>query len=31
MKGSYQMVADDGTPFAAEIPEFVLAIPRVLH
>ena len=31
MKGSYQMVAEDGTPFAAEIPEFILAVPRVLH
>ena len=31
MKGSYQMVAEDGTQFAAEIPEFVLAMPRVLH
>ncbi len=31
MKGSYQMVGEDGTRFEAEIPEFVLAIPRVLH
>jgi ApaG protein len=31
MKGSYQMVAEDGTPFEAEIPEFILAVPRVLH
>jgi ApaG protein len=31
MKGSYQMVGEDGTRFDAEIPEFVLAIPRVLH
>ena len=31
MKGSYQMVAEDGTPFAADIPEFILAVPRVLH
>lgn len=31
MKGTYQMVAEDGTHFNAEIPEFVLAIPRVLH
>lgn len=31
MKGSYQMVAEDGTPFEAEIPEFVLAVPRALH
>jgi ApaG protein len=31
MKGTYQMVAEDGTHFAAEIPEFVLAMPRALH
>jgi ApaG protein len=31
MKGSYQMVASDGTRFDAAIPEFVLAIPRTLH
>ena len=31
MRGSYQMVTDEGTPFAAEIPEFVLAMPRTLH
>ena len=31
MTGSYQMVGEDGTRFEAEIPEFVLAIPRVLH
>jgi ApaG protein len=31
MKGSYQMVAEDGTQFEAEIPEFVLAAPGVLH
>lgn len=31
MKGTYQMVAEDGTHFAAEIPEFVLALPRALH
>ncbi len=31
MRGSYQMVSDDGSPFEAEIPEFVLAIPRTLH
>ena len=31
MKGSYQMVAEDGTHFDAEIPEFTLAMPRVLH
>ena len=31
MKGSYQMVAEDGTHFEAEIPEFVLASPHALH
>jgi ApaG protein len=31
MKGSYQMVAEDGTHFEAVIPEFTLAMPRVLH
>ena len=31
MCGTYQMVAEDGTAFDAEIPEFTLSIPRVLH
>jgi ApaG protein len=31
MKGSYQMVAEDGRPFEAPIPEFALTVPRVLH
>jgi ApaG protein len=31
MKGSYQMTAEDGSQFEAPIPEFVLAMPRVLH
>jgi ApaG protein len=31
MRGSYQMVAEDGTRFEAEIPEFTLSVPRVLH
>ena len=31
MSGSYQMVAEDGHAFDAEIPEFVLSMPRVLH
>jgi len=31
MHGSYQMVADDGTEFDAEIEAFTLAAPRVLH
>jgi ApaG protein len=31
MRGSYQMVAEDGVSFDAPIPEFTLAMPRVLH
>ncbi|MEW6314410.1 MAG: Co2+/Mg2+ efflux protein ApaG [Pseudomonadota bacterium] len=31
MRGSYQMVAEDGTHFEAPIPRFVLSAPRVLH
>jgi len=31
MRGSYQMIADDGTHFDAHIPAFVLSIPRTLH
>ncbi len=31
MRGSYQMHAEDGTEFDAEIPEFALSVPRVLH
>jgi ApaG protein len=31
MRGTYQMVADDGLQFDAAIPEFTLSIPRVLH
>jgi ApaG protein len=31
MRGTYQMVAEDGTQFDATIPEFTLAVPRVLH
>ena len=31
MRGSYQMVADDGTHFDVTIPEFTLSMPRVLH
>ena len=31
MRGSYQMIADDGTEFDAEIPRFVLSMPRTLH
>jgi ApaG protein len=31
MRGTYQMVAGDGKAFDAEIPQFTLAMPRVLH
>ena len=31
MRGSYQMQAEDGSQFDAEIPQFVLSVPRVLH
>lgn len=31
MHGSYQMVAEDGTNFTAEIPAFECTMPRVLH
>lgn len=31
MHGSYQMIADDGVEFDAEIPAFTLSVPRVLH
>lgn len=31
MKGSFQIVAEDGTPFDAPVAEFALAIPRTLH
>lgn len=31
MEGSYQMRADDGTEFEAEIPVFTLSTPRTLH
>lgn len=31
MKGSYQMIAEDGLRFDASIPEFTLSIPRTLH
>ena len=31
MRCSYQMVAEDGTAFDAQIPEFTLTAPRVLH
>ena len=31
MRGSYQMVADDGEKFDVPIAEFTLSMPRVLH
>jgi ApaG protein len=31
MRGTYQMVGDDGSEFEAPIPEFTLSIPRILH
>lgn len=31
MRGSYHCVGEDGIPFDAPIPEFMLAMPRTLH
>lgn len=31
MTGSYQMLADDGTKFDADIPSFTLSVPNILH
>ena len=31
MRGTYQMVAEDGTAFDAPVPEFILSMPRTLH
>ncbi|GIX33070.1 MAG: protein ApaG [Lysobacterales bacterium] len=31
MRGSYEMLAEDGTRFLAPIPPFRLAVPRVIH
>lgn len=31
MRGRYDMVADDGVQFTADIPTFVLSIPHTLH
>jgi len=31
MKGSYQMVTEEGETFFTDIPEFTLTVPRVLH
>jgi ApaG protein len=31
MRGSYEMLAEEGTVFHAPIPQFTLSVPRVLH
>jgi ApaG protein len=31
MQGSYGMIGDDGIAFEANIPPFILAVPRTLH
>ncbi len=31
MRGTYQMLAEDGQHFDAPIPSFTLSVPRVLH
>lgn len=31
MSGNYELIADDGVRFEAEIPLFVLSAPRTLH
>lgn len=31
MHGTYQMLADDGVEFKAEIPVFTLSVPNTLH
>jgi ApaG protein len=31
MRGSYQLMADDGTRFDTPIPSFTLAVPSALH
>ena len=31
MRGSYEMVTEDGVAFDAVIPPFTLSVPRVLH
>ncbi len=31
MRGSYQFQAEDGSEFIAEIAQFILSVPRVLH
>ncbi|MBD3645609.1 MAG: Co2+/Mg2+ efflux protein ApaG [Alcanivorax sp.] len=31
MRGSYQMIGEDGTHFDAQVPMFTLAVPHALH
>ncbi len=31
MRGTYQMIAEDGTEFDATIEQFILSMPRTLH
>lgn len=31
MKGTYQMLAEDGQAFEVPIPQFTLSVPRTLH
>jgi ApaG protein len=31
MRGTYQMIAEDGHTFEAPIPLFTLSVPRILH
>jgi len=31
MRGSYEMVTEDGVAFDAQIPPFTLSVPRILH
>jgi ApaG protein len=31
MRGTYQMIAEDGQTFEAPIPLFTLSVPRILH
>ncbi|MGJ3255038.1 MAG: Co2+/Mg2+ efflux protein ApaG [Alcanivorax sp.] len=31
MRGSYQMIGEDGTHFDAHVPMFTLAVPHALH
>jgi ApaG protein len=31
MRGSYEFQSDDGSEFTADVPQFILSVPRVLH